>query len=271
MKPKKNEEASIYMDSAIIAGVVFLIITVYVWKRVGEDEKMGIDSDEKRLIATAVRTRSCGEEKIIPLYAYHDITIPSKHYKKKNYLYYAVGVSEERVYVTQFRIVDGNISFEKTNIIEKSTVKWLEGYDSYSCTMGFVFNFYNGEKFVCFFDESNIKADDGCPVNIQQKKEMQEAYEILSRWMKQVNCMKDPIRPRLTKASKVFYGIAKISLVIGVLGIIVSIISHFLVNRGMDFSEVGRYSTILISLGFFLAFFSGMLGLLFESSSKGYV
>lgn len=24
MKPKKNEEASIYMDSAIIAGVVFL-------------------------------------------------------------------------------------------------------------------------------------------------------------------------------------------------------------------------------------------------------
>lgn len=259
------------MDSAIIVGVVFLILTVYGLKQMREDKKIGMDSDEKRLIATAVRTRSYGEEKIIPLYAYHDITIPSKHYKKKNVLYYAVGVSEERIYVTQFRIVDGNISFGETNIIEKSNVKWLEGSDSYLSIMGFVFNFYNGEKFVCFFDESNIKADDGCPVNIQQKKEMQEAYEILSRWMKQANCMKDPIRPRLTKASKVFYGIAKISLVIGVLGIIVSIISHFLVNRGMDFSEVGRYSTIPMSLGFFLALFSGMLGLLFESSSKGYM
>lgn len=259
------------MDSAIIVGVAFLILTVYGLKQMREDKKIGMDSDEKRLIATAVRTRSFGEEKIIPLYAYHDITIPSKHYKKKNVLYYAVGVSEERIYVTQFRIVDGNISFGETNIIEKSNVKWLEGSDSYLSVMGFVFNFYNGEKFVCYFDESNIKGYEICPVNIQQKKEMQEAYEILGRWMKEVNQMKEPLRPKQTKTAKMFYRIAKISLVIGVIGVVTNIVSLVLVNIGLDFSEVERYSTIPLSLGFFFAFFSGMFGLIFESSSKGYL
>lgn len=259
------------MDSAIIAGIMLVAMVVYVWKRMNKEEKIGIDSDEKRLIATAVRTRNYGEERVIPLYAYHDISVPSRHYRKKNCLYYTVGVNEERMYVTQFHVHERDISFGKTNIIHKSDLKWIEGSDSYVCTMGFVFNFHNGKKFVFYLDESNVKVDDKCKVNIQQKEEMQEAYDILRQWMTEVNQMKEPLRPVQTKVSKVFYGIAKISLIIGVLGLVTYIVCQILVNRGLPFSEVGRYSTIAIGMGFFLAFVGGMFGLIFESGSKGYL
>lgn len=259
------------MDSAIIAGIMFATMLAYVWIRMNKEEKMGIDSDEKRLIATAVRTRSGGDEKVIPLYAYHDISIPSRYYKKKNCLYYAIGVSEERIYITQFRVHERDISFDKTYTIQKSDLQWIEGSDSYVCTMGFVFNFYNDTKFVFHLDESNVKVDDKCKFNIQQKEEMQKAYEIISQWMTEVNQMKEPPRPVQAKVSKVFYGLAKISLVIGVLGLLTYIVCQILVKNGLQFSEVGRYSTIAIGMGFFLAFVGGMFGLIFESGSKGYL
>lgn len=259
------------MDSVIIAGIMLVVLIVYVWKRMNKDEKLGIDSDEKRLIATVVRTRSSGEESVVPLYAYHDISVPSKYYKKKNCLYYAIGVSGERIYVTQFQVHERDISFGQTNIIHKSDLEWIEGADNYACTMGFVFNFKNGKKFVFCLDESNVKVDNKCKVNIQQKEEMQEAYGIISQWMAEVNRMKEPLHPGQRKVAKAFYMLAKISLIIGVLGLLTYIACEYLVKMGLPFSEVGRYSTIAIGMGFFMAFIGGMFGLIFETSSKGFL
>lgn len=78
---------------------------------------------------------------------------------------------------------NGEFSFEDTKIKHKSDLKWIEGNKEYCSTLRFVFNFKNGNKFVWYMDESNVKVDSICEVNIQQKEEMKAAYEIIKRWM----------------------------------------------------------------------------------------
>lgn len=257
------------MNTGIIVGILLGVWIAYVWIRMSIEEKIGIDSDEKRLIATVIRTRNCGEKSIIPLYAYKDISVPSRYYKKKNCLYYALGVCEERIYVTQFHVHGRDISFGETIVIQKSDLKWIEGSQKYVSIMSFMFCFQNGKEFVFTLAESNVKVDDKCKVNIQQKEEMQKAFEIISQWQTEVNQMKAPPHPVQSKVSTVFYRIAKISFVIGVLGIVTVLACDLLAKRWMLFSEIGRYSTIAISMGFFCAFFGVLFGLIFESSSKG--
>ena len=259
------------MDSAIIAGIISIVLIAYIRIRMNKEEKLGIDSDEKRLLETAIRTRSYGEECIIPLYAYHDISLTGRYSKKRNCLYYAIGVTKERIYVTPFQVHEKEISFGETSIIQKRDLRWMEGSENYGCIMGFVFHFHNGKKFVFYLEESNVKVDDKCKVNIQQKEEMQKAYEIISQWRSEVNRMEASFHPVQIKVSRVFYGIAKISFVMGVLGMMTYFVCQLLVNRGMLFSEIGRYSTIAIGMGFFLAFFGWMFGLIFERAGKGYL
>lgn len=104
------------------------------------------------------------------------VSIHGKYIKRKKCFYYAIGVSEECIYITQFKVENGEFSFEDTKIIHKSDLNWIEGNKEYCSTLRFVFNFINGNKFVWYMDESNVKVDSICEVNIQQKEEMKVAY-----------------------------------------------------------------------------------------------
>lgn len=259
------------MREVILIGILVLGYVLYVLIRMNREERLGIDSEEKVLIAKTVVARSDGRERVIPLYAYHDVSIPSKYYKRKNCLYYAMGISDERIYITQFIVNKGELSFERTGIIHKSDLSWIEGTKEYRSQMRFVFNLKNGNKFVWYIDESNVKVDRKCKVNIQQKEEMQAAYEIIGRWMSEVNQYEVLFHPVQSKISKVFYGIAKVSFLIGIIGLITYIATIILSKMEIMYGDIEKYSTMAISLGFFISIFGGLFGLIFEEGSKGYL
>lgn len=61
----------------------------------------------------------------------------------------------------------------------------------------------------------------------------------------------------------------KNSLFIGVIGLIAYIITIVLTKIGIACGDIEKYSTIALSLGFFISIFSGLFGLIFEEGSKG--
>lgn len=257
------------MQEGIIVGVVLIVFIGYMLLRMKYEEQIGIDSMEKKIIANTVVRRCQNEERIIPLYAFRDLTMPRSGIKKIICKYCAVGICDERIYITPFIIKKGVLMFDKTSSFKKEEVLRIEGSSCYVIAMHFHFHLKNGQSYAFSVEESNIKTDRRHKVNIMQKEELQKAYQIIDSWRTEINPKSVPLHPRLIKTAKIFYGIAKTALRIGVIGLVVSIFIWIFGQAWTLYTQIEKYSTMALSLGLFTSLFSWFLGVLFDLASEG--
>lgn len=258
------------MQEGIIVGVVLIGFIGYLLLRMKYEEQIGIDSMEKKIIANTVIRRCENEERIIPLYAFRDLTMPRSGIKKIICKYYALGICNKRIYITPFIVKNNVLMFDKTSSFEKEDVLRIEGSSCYVDIMYFHFHLKNGQSYAFSMEASNVKTDNRQKVNIQQKEELQEAYQIIDSWRTEINSKSEPHHPKMNKTAKFFYGMAKIMLSIGVIGLVVSIFVWIFGKNWTMYREIEKYSTMALSLGFFISLFSWFFGALFDTASESW-
>lgn len=145
-----------------------------------------IDSREKKEIAQIVRQRVPDDAEYTPLYAYWYETSP-RSYKCE---YYAIGFSNEKLYVTPVTYVKRKAkAAPDTFIIEKKNLGRIETLRDCGPVNRMVFYDRNYKKILSIWVErSNIKLDSCNPVNIRQRDEAMSFINMICRqWKEEVN------------------------------------------------------------------------------------
>lgn len=170
-----------FMDKhpMLMLGLIVLVIALYICIKYFVDKHKGKNSEERRRILEIVREVIPAEESYVPVY-----TCWTEHYgNSSRSWYYAMGITDDKLYVVPLYIAGKVIGYDKSFVIPKNSLGKID-----SGKPGGAFRYVklydqNQKEFLKFeVNEVNTKMDKTMPLNIVQVEEFRAFVKKLDEW-----------------------------------------------------------------------------------------
>lgn len=166
----------------LILGAIVVAIVAYTIIKYFIDAKKGANSEERKKVLDILKKVVPTEEMYVPVYAYWNE--PYGPGKSVKCWYYALGITEDKLYVVPLHIAGKEIGYDKTYVIAKERLGKVD-CGKPGGSMHFIHLYDKNQKEVFRFvvEEKNTKLDRTYPVNIVQIEECRAFMEKLEQWI----------------------------------------------------------------------------------------
>lgn len=157
--------------------IIFGSIIVYYVTKYFIDGKKGVDSQERHKVLEILKKVIPVEEDYVPVYAYWALS-----YKTIG-KYYALGITENKLYVIPLYIAGDEIGYKDSFVITRDSLGKIDSGKP-GGGMRFVYLYDKNQKEIFKFtvDIKNTKLAKSDPVNITQTEEFHAFFEKLEEW-----------------------------------------------------------------------------------------
>lgn len=164
----------------LILGAIVVAIFAYTVIKYFIDAKKGVNSEERKKVLEILKKVVSAEEMYVPVYSYW-----TEHYgNSAKCWYYAMGITEEKLYVVPLHIAGKEIGYDKTYVVTKDSLGKIDSGKPGGPAHYIHLYDKNQKEFLKFIvEEKNTKMDKTCPVNIVQKEECRAFMEKLEQWV----------------------------------------------------------------------------------------
>ena len=143
------------------------------------DKQKGKNSEERRRVLEILKAVIPVEESYVPVYAYW-----TEHYgKSSKSWYYAMGITDEKLYVVPLHIAGKVIGYDKSFVIHKNSLGKVDSGKA-GGTVRYVKLYDQDQKEFLKFEvnEVNTKMDKTMPFNIVQVEDFRAFAKKLDEW-----------------------------------------------------------------------------------------
>lgn len=178
-----NDLTDILLLLILGAAVVGTIVSVVLRDRIGI--KKGVNSKERYRVLEILKEVIPTGEKYVPIYAYQEI----RH--KRPCEYYALGITDEKLYIVPLQITKKEISYKSGFVITRDSIGKI-ACGKPGGSMQFVWLYDKNQNEIIRFvaEENNTKISRTFPVNITQKEEYHAFLTKLEEWKNNISAQK---------------------------------------------------------------------------------
>ena len=161
--------------------MLFVGLGIYMWIKYLIDSRRGINSKAYYRVMEILKKVIPTVEEYVPVYAYW---VENSRWLGK---YYAVGITDDKLYVVPLHISKKEIDYSESFVIMKSSLGKINSGNT-GCSIRNVYLYDRKQQEIIRFDvdEKNTRMDKAYPLNLTQTEEFHAFFAKLDSWKKEI-------------------------------------------------------------------------------------